>query len=243
MIRLTIWNEHTKITQEVLDMYPGGIHTYLAEALGIEEDFSIRTAILDEPEHGLSEEVLEDTDVLIWWGHNAHHKVKEAVAHRVVLHVQRGMGFIALHSAHLAKPFRYLMGTSCNLRWRDGDFERIWTIDPTHPIAAGVPASFELEEEEMYGEHFDIPTPDELIFLSWFSGGEVFRSGCTWKRGMGKIFYFQPGHETNPSYKDPIVLCIIKNAVRWAVPQIRLSKLESPHAKLSPEAERLGEAK
>ncbi len=239
MIRLTIWNEHTKITQEVLDMYPGGIHAYLAEVLGSEEDIAVRTAILEEPDHGLTEEVLQETDVLIWWGHNSHHLVSEEVALRVVRHVHSGMGFIALHSAHLAKPFRYLIGTSGNLRWRDHDFERVWTIAPTHPIAAGVPEYFELEEEEMYGEHFDIPTPDDLIFMGWFSGGEVFRSGCVWNRGLGKVFYFQPGHETNASYKHPVVQQILKNAVRWAVPVLRRETLESPHAKVSPEAKRL----
>lgn len=235
MIRLTIWNEHTKITQEVLAVYPGGIHSYLKEVLA-DDDFEIRTATLDEAEHGLTEEVLENTDVLIWWGHNAHHLVEDEVAHRVVKHVQSGMGFIPLHSAHHAKPFRYLMGTSCNLSWRDGDFERIWTVNPTHPIAEGVPASFELEEEEMYGERFDIPTPDDLIFLAWFSGGEVFRAGCTWQRGLGKVFYFQPGHETNPSYRLPVIQRIIKNAIRWAKPSHRVPELNSPHVKDSPEA-------
>lgn len=238
MIRVTIWNEHTKITDEVLAIYPGGIHAYLAEALGTEEDFEIRTATLDEPEHGLTEAVLADTDVLLWWGHNAHDQVADEIAHRVVRAVSQGMGFIALHSAHYAKPFRYLMGTTCSLQWRDHDFERIWTIDPTHPIAAGIPASFELEEEEMYGERFDIPTPDELIFMGWFSGGEVFRSGCTWKRGLGKVFYFQPGHETNRSYHHPVVQQILKNAIRWAVPVIRVDQIDSPNALPSPEEKR-----
>lgn len=239
MIRVTIWNEHTLITDEVLAVYPGGIHTYLAKVLGTEEDFEIRTAILEEPEHGLTEAVIESTDVLIWWGHNAHHLVEEEIANRVVAAVQRGMGLIVLHSGHLAKPFRYLMGTSCNLNWRDGDFERVWTVDPSHPIAAGVPASFDLEMEEMYGERFDIPTPDEVIFMGWFSGGEVFRSGCTWRRGHGKVFYFQPGHETNPSYKHDTVQLIIKNAIRWAQPTYRVEKLISPNAVPSPEERRL----
>lgn len=239
MIRVTIWNEHTLITDEVLAVYPGGIHTYLAKVLGTVEDFEIRTAILEEPEHGLTEAVIESTDVLIWWGHNAHHLVEEEIANRVVAAVQRGMGLIVLHSGHLAKPFRYLMGTSCNLNWRDGDFERVWTVDPSHPIAAGVPASFDLEMEEMYGERFDIPTPDEVIFMGWFSGGEVFRSGCTWRRGHGKVFYFQPGHETNPSYKNDTVQLIIKNAIRWAQPTYRVEKLISPNAVPSPEERRL----
>lgn len=236
MIRVLVWNENTKITQNVLDIYPNGIHGYLAEVLRTEADFEVTTATLEDEEHGLTEERLQNTDVLIWWGHNAHHLVDDKIAMRVVSHVQQGMGFIALHSAHLAKPFRFLMGTSCNLLWRDDDRERIWTIDPTHPIAQGVPQSFELELEEMYGEQFDIPTPDELIFIGWFAGGEVFRSGCTWKRGLGKVFYFQPGHETYPTYKHETIQLIIKNAVRWAKPVQRVDKLISPNAVPSPES-------
>jgi trehalose utilization protein len=71
----------------------------------------------------------------------------------------------------------------------------------------------------MYGEPFAIPTPDEMIFLSWFEGGEAFRSGCTWKRGNGKIFYFRPGHETYPTYHQKEVRLVLQNAARWARPE------------------------
>ena len=178
---------------------------------------------------------LEDTDVLVWWAHVAHDRVPDEIALRVKEYVNRGMGFIALHSAHPSKPMQYILGTSGTLQWREGDRARVWCTCPTHPIAKGIPASFELPSEEMYGEYFDIPKPDDLVFISWFAGGEVFRSGCTWTRGYGKIFYFQPGHETQRSYYVPEVRQIIKNAVRWANPVVRMPKLECPHAQVSAE--------
>lgn len=218
MIRVTVYNEfyHEKQDGRAKELYPEGIHSYIADFLGKEEDITVRTATLDMPECGLTEEVLAETDVLLWWGHMRHHLVPDEVAHRVQKNVLAGMGFIPLHSGHHSKPFRLLMGTSCNLRWREGDRERIWTVAPGHPIAEGVPEYFELEPEEMYGEPFGIPTPDDVVFLGWFAGGEVFRSGVTYRRENGKIFYFQPGHEDYPSFQNPIVQRIIKNAVRWA---------------------------
>src|SRR5690606_32264624 len=116
------------------------------------------------------------------------------------------------------KIFQKLMGTGCMLRWREaGEIERLWITAPGHPILAGIEGDFiELPETEMYGEHFDIPTPDELLLISWFEGGEVFRSGCTFRRGQGKIFYFRPGHETYPIYHHTSVQTIIANAVKWA---------------------------
>ncbi len=139
------------------------------------------------------------------------------------------MGFIALHSAHFAKPFKLLMGTSCSLRWRDNEYERVWCVNPGHPIAGGIPPYFELENEEMYGEFFDIPQPESLVFTGWFRSGEVFRSGCCWTRGLGRVFYFQPGHETNPTYHNPIIQRIICNAVRWAAPVNRRDSLDCKH--------------
>jgi len=224
-IRVTIWNEyrHEKINPQVAAVYPIGIHGALAEFLGEVADFEIRTATLDEPEHGLTAEILAATDVLIWWGHRAHDEVEDEIAIRVAARVHAGMGFIALHSAHYAKPFKRLMGSSCSLCWRDdGEKERLWTVRPSHPIAAGVPLHFEIDPEEMYGEPFGIPEPDELIFISWFAGGEVFRSGATWQRSHGRVFYFRPGHETFPTYADANVRRVIINAVRWAQPTVNL---------------------
>jgi trehalose utilization protein len=198
-------------------MYPEGIHGQLKSFL--DEEFTVRTATLDEPEHGLTEEVLNDTDVLVWWGHIAHNEVSDEVVNRVHERVLQGMGLIVLHSGHMSKIFIKLMGTTCDLKWREADETcRIWNINPSHPITDGIGEYIELEKEEMYGEHFDIPAPDELIFINWYQGGEVFRGGCTYKRGNGKIFYFQPGHETYPSYYNPKVQRVIKNAVKWATP-------------------------
>ena len=218
-MKVTIWNEnkHEKTKPVVTENYPGGIHGYIADFLKC-DDIETRCATLDDPECGLTDEVLQDTDVLIWWGHVAHKEVPDEIADRVVEFVQRGMGMIFLHSAHHSKAFKKLLGTTGNLKWRDGAKERIWTIKPNHPIAQGVDETFVLEPEEMYGEPFDIPTPDEIIFMGWFNGGEVFRSGCTWTRSNGKIFYFQPGHETYKSFQNENVQRIIKNAVRWACP-------------------------
>jgi len=233
MIKVTVWNEfeHEKTDENAKAVYPDGIHSYIAGFLK-SDDITVRTATLDMPEHGLTDEVLADTDVLIWWGHMAHEKVSDEVVSKVYECVLKGMGLIVLHSGHHSKPFKKLMGTTCNLSWRDGDRERIWCCNPAHPIAQGVPLQFELPQEEMYGEFFDIPKPDDIIYLGWFRGGEVFRSGCTFTRGYGKIFYFQPGHETHPTYHNENVQRIIKNAVNWAKPGYKLDKLDCPHAKI-----------
>ena len=218
MIKVTVWNEfvHEQEDEACKAIYPDGMHNAIAKGIA-SGDLVIRTATLQEPEHGLTEEVLNDTDVLIWWGHVAHDKVDDAVVERVHRHVMDGMGLIVLHSGHFSKIFKKLMGTGCDLKWREaGEKERLWVVNPAHPIAQGIGEYIELEHEEMYGEHFDIPAPDELVFVSWFEGGEVFRSGCTFYRGQGKIFYFRPGHETYPTYHQPDVLKVIANAVRWA---------------------------
>jgi trehalose utilization protein len=220
MIRITVWNEarHEKINPVVASIYPEGIHNAIAKAFPNSE-FNVRTATLDEPEHGLTDAVLENTDVLYWWGHMAHGDVSDEIVARVKARVLAGMGLVVLHSGHFSKIFKTLMGTTCDLKWREAnDRERIWTVAPGHPITKGLPECILLETEEMYGEHFDIPTPEELIFVSWFSGGEVFRSGCTYTRGQGKIFYFRPGHETYPTYHNPEIHQVLINAARWATP-------------------------
>jgi len=185
-----------------------------------QQGLEVRTATLDEPEHGLTEAVLAQTDVLTWWGHMAHGEVEDAVVDRVHQRVLAGMGLVVLHSGHFSKIFKRLMGTTCDLKWREaGEKERIWVVEPGHPIAEGLGEYFEIPQAEMYGERFDIPAPDTLVFISWFEGGEVFRSGCCYQRGRGRIFYFRPGHETYPIYYQPEVLRVIYNAVRWAAPQ------------------------
>ena len=218
--RILIWNEyrHEKQHAEVNAVYPNGIHEAIADPLRA-AGFSVRTATLDEPEHGLSEAALAETDVLIWWGHMAHDEVQDAIVDRVQQRVLAGMGLIVLHSGHFSKIFKRLMGTGCDLKWREAnERERLWVVDPSHPIAAGLGEYFELPHEEMYGEFFDVPAPDALVFVSWFQGGEVFRSGLCYSRGRGRIFYFRPGHETYPTYYDGQVRQVIANAVRWAAP-------------------------
>ena len=188
---------------------------------------------MDEPEHGLTDEVLDNTDVLIWWGHRAHGEVRDDIVEKVQQRVLMGMGLIVLHSGHHSKIFKKLMGTSCNLKWREAsENERLWVTDPTHPIVEGIGEYIELEREEMYGEFFDIPTPDSLVFIGWFKGGDVFRSGCCYNRGYGKVFYFQPGHETYPTYHQEDIQKVIINAVKWAKPTKKIDKLVAPNIKV-----------
>lgn len=218
MTRVTVWNEYRQERSDpaVRAIYPDGIHGAIGDGLR-EAGFDVGTATLDEPEHGLTDNVLAESDVLTWWGHAAHDEVSDAVVERVHRRVLDGMGLIVLHSGHYSKIFRRLMGTTCDLTWREaGERERIWIVDPSHPIAEGLGEAFVIDQEEMYGEHFDVPAPDRLVLVSWFQGGEVFRSGCCYQRGRGRIFYFRPGHETHPTYFHPDVRQVIANAVRWA---------------------------
>ncbi|HRK29593.1 MAG TPA: ThuA domain-containing protein [Tepidisphaeraceae bacterium] len=220
-VRVTVWNEfvHEKKNPAVAEIYPEGIHETIAQALNRAGNIAARCAWLDQPEHGLTDEVLADTDVLIWWGHTAHHRVEDRIVERVHGRVLAGMGIIVLHSGHHAKIFKKLMGTSCNLKWREADDREIlWITKPNHPILAGIDDHFVLPSEEMYGEYFDVPEPLETILISNFTGGEVFRSGLTYTRGAGRIFYFRPGHETYPTFHDANVQRIIQNACHWAAP-------------------------
>jgi trehalose utilization protein len=220
-IRVTVWGEnlHEHQNELVRALYPDGMHAVIAAGLGESQEFSTRCATLQQPEHGLTEEILSGTDVLTWWGHKAHAEVNDEVVDRVAARVWEGMGLLVLHSGHYSKIFKRLMGSSCSLRWRvAGEKERIWVCQPGHPIAQGLGSSFVLPESEMYGEPFAIPAPDEQIFISWYQGGEVFRSGCTWRRGAGKIFFFSPGHEIYPVYHDSNIKLVLKNAARWAAP-------------------------
>lgn len=218
-IRALVWGEnvHENTNDVVAENYPKGMHERIAEALREDKNITASTATLQEPEHGLSVDVLNNTDVLLWWGHAAHGEVADEIVERVAERVWQGMGLIVLHSAHFSKIFKRLMGTPCALKWREaGERERLWVVNPRHPIAAGLPEYFELENEEMYGEPFSIPEPLETVFISWFQGGEVFRSGVTYRRGAGNIFYFRPGHETYPTYHDATVGKVLRNAVNWA---------------------------
>ncbi len=220
MLRVTVWNEflHEKTEEAVKKHYPEGIHRYIKSFLDTEEDFVVKAVSPDDPEHGLSDEVLDNTDVLLWWAHIGHDYVPDDRVQKVVNKVLSGMGIIFLHSAHYSKPMKALLGTTCSLAWRDGSRERLWCCNPGHPIAEGLPEHFEIPLEEMYGEFFDVPTPEEIVYLGWYNTGEVFRSVITYTRGYGKIVYIQPGHETNSTYHIPEIQQLIKNSIRFASP-------------------------
>lgn len=237
-INVTVWNEfrHEQKSKEIAAIYPDGIHGAIASYLSKDSLLNVRTAWLDQPDQGLSDDVLNGTDVLIWWGHTAHNEVSDTLVDRIQNRILCGMGLIVLHSGHFSKIFKRMMGTSCSLKWREiGERQRLWNVNPGHPIANGIGECVVIEHEEMYGEFFDIPEPDSLVFTGWFQGGEVFRSGCCFHRGLGKIFYFQPGHETYPIYHDPQILKIINNAVVWAKPQKTINEIVCPNIKVPPE--------
>ncbi|MBM3932971.1 MAG: trehalose utilization protein ThuA [SAR202 cluster bacterium] len=238
-LRVTVWNEyrHERKDGPIKQIYPDGMHAPIARYLE-SNGCRVRIATLDDPEHGLSQDVLDSTDVLTWWGHNFHEAVQDHVVDRVHKRVLSGMGLIALHSSHMSKIFRRLMGTTGLLRWRKAaERERLWTIEPGHPIADGIGDYIELPASEMYGERFDIPAPEKIIFISWFQGGDVFRSGCTWERGHGRVFYFSPGDESYPIYHNEQVLHVILNAAPWARPRVnslpKLIKAADPLEKIS----------
>ena len=224
-LRVTIWNEYlhevgeSDAAKKIREFYPDGIHNAIKKNIAA-DDLEITAVSLDMPDQGLPEELLNNTDVLVWWGHCAHGRVEDALVDRIQQRILHGMGLIVLHSGHFSKIFKRMMGTECSLRWREmSEKERIWTVAPSHPIAAGVPETFVLPHTEMYGEPFNIPDDGKIIFMSWYEGGNVFRSGVAFRRDAGKIFYFSPGHETFPIYNDENVVRIIGNAVRWAAPE------------------------
>lgn len=223
MIRVLIYNEfyHERANEKVKEVYPKGIHGAIADFLAT-DDIEVKCTTLENEECNITKEMLDQTDVLIWWGHLKHNLVSDEVTALVRDAVLSGMGVIFLHSAHHSKPMKALLGTSTNLCWRESDdSEIVWVVEPSHPITRGIDRCFKLEAEETYGEPFVIPTPDKLLLLANFSGGEVFRAGCLFERGNGKIFYFQPGHETYPTYYDKNVQTVIKNAVRYLAPTYR----------------------
>jgi trehalose utilization protein len=227
-IRATVWGEnvHEQKDKNVAKLYPIGMHGQIAKLLGEDKNIVATTVTLQDDEHGMTEKKLDETDVLVWWGHAAHDKVSDRVVERVLARVWQGMGLIVLHSGHHSKIFKRLMGTPANLHWREaGERERLWVVNPGHPIARGLPEYFELENEEMYGEPFTVPEPLETVFISWFQGGEIFRSGLTYRRGAGNIFYFRPGHETYPTYHDTTVGLVLRNAVNWAFNPDRYANL------------------
>jgi trehalose utilization protein len=244
-IRALAWGEnvHEQKNKSVAENYPKGMHGQIAALLSEDQNIAVSTATLQEPEHGCTEKRLDETDVLVWWGHAAHEQVDDAIVERVAKRVWEGMGLIVLHSGHFSKIFKRMMGSPCALSWREaGERERLWVVNPGHPIAKGLPPYFELEYEEMYGEPFSVPEPLETVFVSWFQGGEVFRSGLTYRRGAGNIFYFRPGHETYPTYHDKTVGQVLRNAVNWAYnPERHAELLQAPNRPVDKAIERIVE--
>ena len=219
-INVVIWNEfrHEKVKEKVQVLYPNGLHATIKEFLSSDEELDITLAALDDPYQGLPDELLEKTDVLVWWGHAAHAEVDDELVKKIQARVYAGMGFVALHSAHHSKPFKAIVGTNGNLSWGRNQKEVIWNLMPQHPIAAGIPDHFTIDCEELYCEPFYIPQPDALVFGAWYEDGYIFRAGACFLRGAGKVFYFQPGHESCKSFYNPYVQKIIANGIHWAAP-------------------------
>jgi trehalose utilization protein len=225
--RVVVWSEGTaNVDPESKKVYPQDINTAIAEGLKPLEaqGWEIVKASLNDPDQGLSDERLNSTEVLIWWGHKKHGEVKDDLVAKIDRRVRDGkMGFIGTHSCHFAKPFKKLMGTACS--WReyvaDGTSAEIIVKTPDHPICKGV-QSFKLKAIERYGEPFKVPTPDavpfEGIYLKPDGTKENARMGLCWTIDKGRVFYFTPGHETYNDYYQPEVRRIFVNAVPWAAP-------------------------
>ena len=222
-LRVTVWSEviDPVLEPRAVTYYPDDINVYLAEFLSIEHDFEVRTANLRQKENGLSQEILNDTDVLVWWSHLYDDQVSDETAQRVAETVLNGMGILFLHASLGSKPAKILLGTNSNTgKYREiGEKEKIWVVDRSHPVVDGMEKEYiEIPASEMYGEPYGIPTPDDIVFISWFEGGEVLRSGVDWKKGAGKVFFFAPGHEEFPVYYHSEIQKAVKNIVRWLKP-------------------------
>jgi trehalose utilization protein len=221
-LTVTIFNEYVtqKEQPDAMEVYPDGIHPVLVDVVE-RAGHDTRVALFSDSEHGLTKDVVAETDVLVYWSHARNEEFEDRVVDRVQDAVLDGMGLVMLHSARRSKLFMRLMGTDCNVRgYRDADeTERVWVVDPAHPVVDGLESEFiELPESQLVAEPFEIPTPIETPLISWIEGGEVFRSGCTFKRGRGKVFFFGPGHETQPVYHMNEVQTVLQNAVEWAKP-------------------------
>ncbi len=269
-IRVLVWDERQPEQQKG---YGGAfLGDTLAKHLSAQPGLSVKSVGLDSPEQGLDDATLAATDVVVFWCHKRPLDQDDARMEALVRRVMAGKaGFIALHSAHWAKPFVRLMqerakadalaalpeAERATAKWAyfnekpyrvipkkgapatpnvrvvggvhqltlpqcvfpvyraDGAPSHVATLAPTHPIAAGLPAKWDIPQTEMYGEPFWVPVPDAVVFEEKWDKGERFRSGCVWKVGAGGVFYFRPGHETYAIYRQAENLKVIENAVRW----------------------------
>lgn len=215
-MRVVVWSEGEVHGHEATG-YPEGMPAAIADAVRGIPEAQVEIASIDDADQGVPDERLRQADVLLWWSHMRHEDLLSATVDRVVSAVEHGLGLVALHSAISSPVFRRLVGTTGGFGgWRHGDREVLWTVDPSHPICRGVEFPVVMPQQEMYSEPANLPTPDELVFISSFSGGEVFRSGITYRRGVGRIFYFSPGHEEYPVFLHPGVRGILANATSWA---------------------------
>ncbi len=213
-IRVRVWCEGTarKAT------YPDDVDGALGQYLGRMEDLRIARARLDDPNAGLSDAELDATDVVVWWGHLRHDDLPADRSRAIVDRVKAAkIGFVALHASCGSRPFRGLMGTTCEPGgWRDdGRPERIEFKAPDHPIARGV-EPFTIPQSAMFAEPFEVPAPESVVFVSNWGPGETFRSGLTWTVGKGRVAYLRPGHDALPVFFHPSVRKVIANAARWA---------------------------
>jgi len=218
---VVVWSEGTAPK----NVYPKDICGAVAEGLKDLKDWEVVEAHLSDPNQGLPDDLLKRTDVLIWWGHRKHEQVSNVLVDKIVSRVKDdGMGFISLHSSHFAKPYKKLMGTPCS--WReyvsDSNTLKVVVKDANHPIAKGV-GEFTIIHNERYSEPFAVPPPKDVVFEGTYTlnngSPDTSRQGLTWEVGKGKVFYFQPGHETNLVFFDPNIRRIMRNAVEWAAPK------------------------
>jgi len=213
-LRVLLWSERT----EPVEIYPTGINGALADYLNKQDGIEAKTAQLSDPEAGLGEAALANADVLIWFGHKKHKDVPDEIVERVVRHIrERGLGFIALHSAHYSKPLKVALQASGS--WSDyqnrGWAEQVWVVSPNHPLAKGL-KDFTLPKEEIYTEPFDVPAPEAVILEATWPSGHRTRECMVWTLGKGRFVYLRPGHEEYPTFFIPEMQRLISNAVLWA---------------------------
>lgn len=274
-VRVVVWDERQPSQKEAYENFLGNA---IADFLRGEDGLAVQSVTIDDPEQGISQAVLDNCDVLIWWGHKRQSEILPEAGKRIVERISSGkLHLIALHSAHWSTPFVEAMneitrrrtvatGTAksdityvpppkqytvprydtrltpftiarkfpdgrqnlevhlpycCFPAYRnDGKPSHVKILQKGHPITKGIPHEFQISRTEMYDEPFHVPEPDDVILEERWATGEWFRSGMLWRLGKGIVFYFRPGHETFPVYKEQFPLKILSNAVRWAADQV-----------------------
>ncbi len=212
-LRVRVWCEGTAPRA----VYPQDIDGAVAAHLGKSPGVKVERARLTDPSAGLADAALDATDVLIWWGHIRHDAVPDDRAQAVIRRVRAGkLGLVALHSSCASKPFKGLMGMSCEPGgWReDGRPEHVKIAAPDHPIARGV-APFTIPRSDMFAEPFDVPAPETVVLVSSWDRGETLRSGLTWSVDKGRVAFLRTGHDAFPVLFHPAVRQLLANASQW----------------------------